>query len=361
MSKKLALALLSGATLALGVSGAQAHIELTAPTPRVPGVDDLKADPCGPGNAWGQGEVLTFAPGETVLVEWDETISHAGYFRVALGTTGDGSLSMPTEEDYEAFTALYTDGSGDVPEPIDAPLGMAVGEMILYYDYFAPHAGQMCAGTEAGGTCSYSVEITMPDSCEECTLQVIQTMAESFRTYGSNAHYYHCADIRIEGEPVGGDDGEGGAGGAGEGGAGGGPDASGQGGAGGAMLGTGGDGAEPPDMEPVDPEPGAPVDVGSMGGSTGAPPVEPTPVVPTGQPAAPGPEAVTPTPTAPAPAPNDSAPVTPAANPSSVPMVATSSGGNDDGGCSLNPTSDDGKSWLVLLGVLAATRRRRRR
>ncbi len=365
------------ATLFLLSSSASAHILVTAPIPRVPGQDNLKSTPCGDGVTWGQGEVHTYAPGETVTVEWNETISHAGYFRVVLGTGGDASLTMPSEADFDAFTALYTGGNGDVPAPIEEPMGSADGDMIVYYDYYAPHPGQQCAGEQGGGSCTYSVDITLPDSCEGCTLQVIQTMAESSRTYGVNAHYYQCIDLAIEGEPAAGNDGMGGmngmpeqgAGGSTEEGAGGSTAEEGVGGDTGALpeMGMGGmtmEGGEDPAVDPLEPPTQEPEPLPSGEETTPAGP-GPAPVTPTGS-APPAPDTMG---SAPLPTPEPGV-VDPAAQ-SGVGMPASndgnaSSGGGDDGGCSFtqdksSATSRAGSAgWLALLGLSVFAWRRRR-
>ncbi len=361
--------LVAVATLFLLSSSASAHILVTAPVPRVPGQDNLKSTPCGDGVTWGQGEVHTYAPGETITVEWDETISHAGYFRVVLGTGGDASLTIPSEADFDAFTALYSGGNGDVPAAIEEPMGSADGDMIVYYDYYAQHPGQQCAGEQAGGACSYSVDITLPDSCEGCTLQVIQTMAESSRTYGVNAHYYQCIDLAIEGEPAG-DPGTGGGAGMGEEGAGGTPAEEGAGGDTGEVpeMGMGGmmmEGGDEPAVDPLEPPTQEPEPVPPGEGTTPAGP-GPAPVTPTGStPPAPDTTGDAPVPT-PEPGVVDPAAQSGVGMPASNDGNASSGGSGDDGGCSFTHTAAGAAAhlgstgWLALLGLTVFAWRRRR-
>lgn len=201
MSHGLRKLLLLPATVAplLFSASSAAHILVTEPPPRIEH-DNTKTSPCGENAVWGSGGIATFSPGEQVTLQWNETILHPGYFRVVLSLTGDEALTMPSEEDLDTFKAFYSSGSGSLPAPIEHPNGMEVDGLLFYYDYYAPHGSNECAGTAAGGTCTYQVTLTLPSSCEQCTLQLVQAMAEPFRTYGVNAHYYHCVDFTIEGD-----------------------------------------------------------------------------------------------------------------------------------------------------------------
>lgn len=359
-------------------SSASAHIVVTSPEPREPGNDDVKSSPCGPRLSWGDGAVLTYAPGEQVTVTWNETISHPGYFRVALGLTGDGALAMPSEEDFDSFTAYYSMGEmGTIPEPIENPAGQADGDMLIYYDYYAPHASRECAGTSAGGTCSYEVTVTLPQDCEQCTLQLIQTMSESVRSYGVNAHYYQCIDITIDGDMASPDPNEG---------------------AGGAGGDTGeepngemeGNGAMPGDTPPEGmAEGGAPTMLPGepgMGAMPGViePPIEPAPAepppanetpsspMPTGTPGLPTmpdmaapPVDPPPATTTPTQGTTSSAGTTSASpSPTTTTGDADTSSGGDEGGCAVARPGgvhrDAAVGWLLTLAGLAHVVRRRR-
>lgn len=198
------------AALSSAASTASAHILVTEPEPRMPGETNLKDSPCGvrpfggPATVWGEeeGDIWTFAPGEQVTIVWEETIRHAGYFRVALGLNGDASLAVPSEDAFNAFRAYYDPGTVDsptVPEPLEDPSGVADGDMLIYYDYYASHGGGTCAGdADPANPCLYAVTVTLPDECEKCTLQVVQAMTEGSRTYGMTSHYYQCIDLVID-------------------------------------------------------------------------------------------------------------------------------------------------------------------
>jgi MYXO-CTERM domain-containing protein len=178
--RRLAAALALGA--GLWAAPAAAHIELTSPAARYSG-EYQKAPPCGhPDNPPGAGPVATYQAGETITIVFDETVDHAGHFRIALDPTGTDSFTLPTGfQDFYNSPEVLLDNIPDM----------------------------------AGGT--YSVEVTLPDTpCDPCTLQLIQVMNDGAWGPGDSDLYFNCADIVIEGaagetgEPTTGADGTGG-------------------------------------------------------------------------------------------------------------------------------------------------------
>jgi MYXO-CTERM domain-containing protein len=161
------------AALALGVGlwavPASAHIHLMTPAARY-SMDMLKAEPCGaPGDPPGTGPVATYQAGETITVEFDEFVDHAGHFRIALDPTGTDAFTSPT-----AFDDFY-----------NSP------EVLL--DDIADMAGGV-----------YSVDVTLPDTpCDPCTLQLIQVMNDGTFGPGTSDLYFQCSDIVIEGAGAG--------------------------------------------------------------------------------------------------------------------------------------------------------------
>src|SRR6187402_2422236 len=91
MPKLSLIGLAAGLTLlSAAANSAQAHFKLLKPTSWV-NEDDVgepqKSPPCGaPSDATApkSGAVTTFRAGETITVEWQATIAHPGYFRIAL-------------------------------------------------------------------------------------------------------------------------------------------------------------------------------------------------------------------------------------------------------------------------------------
>ena len=77
----LSLAIALGALL--GANTAHAHIKLLKPASWVNedflGGPEQKVGPCGEGEE--SDMVTTFTAGETISVEWEETIAHPGFFR----------------------------------------------------------------------------------------------------------------------------------------------------------------------------------------------------------------------------------------------------------------------------------------
>lgn len=141
---------------------ASAHVTLTAPPPRTL---DNKEGPCGAAGSRRGSRVTTFAPGATILVEWDETVDHPGHYRIAFDNDGDDVFVNPNNpDDNFPFT---------LKEPI---------------------------ADKAGGHYTQQVKLPM-EPCTNCTLQLMQIMTTQVPY---NSFYYQCADIAIA---VGGDPG----------------------------------------------------------------------------------------------------------------------------------------------------------
>lgn len=174
---------------------AHAHFKLLEPASWV-NEDALggpqKGSPCGPGNdrpLFGDDRqplplshaVTTYHAGETITVQWDETVYHPGYFRIALAPTQAAAATAASFPD-PALTRL--DG--------------------CQYDHAAvasgPHDNVLADGLymatqQDAPTRSFRQQVKLPDAaCEACSLQVMQVMEGH---PGSSCFYYHCADIRI--------------------------------------------------------------------------------------------------------------------------------------------------------------------
>lgn len=137
--------LLVGAAILLVPGTALGHARLNDPTPRST-ADDLKTGPCG--NVPRTATPSVFEPGETITIQFTETIEHPGHYRVAFSPAGDQGF------DDNVLLDMIPDQTGA-----------------------APH--------------NYSVQVTLPMmECSDCTLQLRQFMAGSAQPY-----YYSCADI----------------------------------------------------------------------------------------------------------------------------------------------------------------------
>jgi hypothetical protein len=204
------------ATLIAFASGASAHVRLMDPPnryapPNPPTNEDhahLKEAPCGvtgDSRTTDVSRITTYAPGETITVTWIESIDHEpAYYRIALDMDGQDNLLDPTGYD-----------DPDTAAPI-----------LLNHIEDPPGSG----GEE-------SITVTLPnETCDTCTLQLIQVMGDKLEVWGDDDVYHQCADIVIAGTPVGG----GGTGGSGVGGSTGGSGVGGSGGSVGVDPVTGG-------------------------------------------------------------------------------------------------------------------------
>src|SRR5205809_601890 len=79
---------------------ASAHIDLNEPPPRFDDpMLDQKDGPCGVAGA-PRGPATTLVPGQTYEVQWDETVQHESYFRLAFLADGD---DFPIPLDFDAY------------------------------------------------------------------------------------------------------------------------------------------------------------------------------------------------------------------------------------------------------------------
>jgi hypothetical protein len=165
-----------GLAAVLLARGAAAHIRLTSPTTRYPAPSpedgsDLKSGPCGRANdsrGTDPSRVTHLKPGQTITVEWDETVPHPGHFRLALDQDGQDGFEEPA-------------GYDDV---VDPPVLPVLLDSI-------PHS-------EASS--HYSMTVQLPDiSCTGCTLQLIQVMTDHPL---SGFLYHQCADLVMSDDAV---------------------------------------------------------------------------------------------------------------------------------------------------------------
>lgn len=202
-------------------SSALAHIDLIEPEARAHGtaasgdmmVDtntNQKSGPCGQVTNMRTDRVTTYEPGETITVRVSEETPHESYIRVSIDLDGD--------DDFPSRPIMSTPAeTQDVAQAAEDALNT---ENTL-----------LAVVRETNGTPNFvhEIQVTLPDeTCESCTLQVIQFM------YGAgNPYYFQCADIVIA-EGGGGEAGAGGEAGMGGGANGGASGSAGTGGASGA-------------------------------------------------------------------------------------------------------------------------------
>lgn len=110
----------------------------------------VKTGPCGGYPRVAQPAVLT--AGQSVVVHWEETIYHPGRFEFYFSDAGETQ-----------FTLLKSVENNQKSQPL-------------------PH--------------QFSTTLTIPDvTCEQCTLQMIQVMAEN---PNNPTYYYSCADMQVQ-------------------------------------------------------------------------------------------------------------------------------------------------------------------
>lgn len=143
---------------------AHGHAFITSHVPRTDQYD-IKQGPCGLADAeWGA-VVYTYAPGDTLTLEWDEYIDHPGYYRIAFDPDGGEGLVDPSD-----FGDLYTN------------------ELVLFDDI---------ADRDGGG--AYTYDVVLPDEpCDTCTLQLVQVMTDKAPYGDGNDLYYGCVDLVLD-------------------------------------------------------------------------------------------------------------------------------------------------------------------
>jgi hypothetical protein len=160
----------SPALASYGTASEERHVCITFPVPRV-GANCTARSPqkVGPCGVAGRSEnVNEFRPGETITVQFNETVNHPSHYRISFNPNGD-AFPDPTSVD---------DKSG--------------GPLVLF------------DGIEDEEAAAQEIRITFPDvECDSCTLQLIQVMYDKGgngfggRTAegGNDDIYYSCADI----------------------------------------------------------------------------------------------------------------------------------------------------------------------
>jgi hypothetical protein len=169
---------------ALSASVASAHIRVDSPAPRW--TQNPKPPSCGAAartDPEERGPRHTFQAGETITIEWTETVQHPGFYRIAFSEDGDDFVNPVDQSDNTMYPGVLVQDIEDK--------------------------------NTSGAT--YSQSVTLPNiNCDNCTLQVIQVMTEGSKapteSNPTNHLYFQCVDLELEGAP----DGAGGAGGAGD-------------------------------------------------------------------------------------------------------------------------------------------------
>lgn len=196
------------ATLAMAVAAMStstwAHFKLLTPVAWVT-TNDLgdpqKVGPCG-GDPKGQNEelltnvVTKVTGGATLHLKIQETIFHAGHYRVALSVNTRNELP-PDPYTVERWTdrGLYSVW-GQIQSPPQVPV-LADG---LFPHYNAP--GEPASARLKTPMAPWEADIAIPNiNCAKCTLQVIQFMADHVYNQPGGYAYHQCADLQITADP----------------------------------------------------------------------------------------------------------------------------------------------------------------
>jgi hypothetical protein len=188
-------AVLGLALLGVGTTRAHAHFTLRMPTSWL-NEDALggpqKGSPCGPGNTRpfvgddvqpipASGAVTTFHAGETITVQWQETVYHPGYFRISLAPTDPASATnanFPNPALSDPDNCIY-DKAAVATGPHDNVLA----------------DGLFMVDAQDAPTRSLMQDVKLPDEpCDPCTLQVVQVMEAHPE---QSCFYFHCAEIKV--------------------------------------------------------------------------------------------------------------------------------------------------------------------
>ncbi|MEY2936067.1 MAG: hypothetical protein RL033_6816 [Pseudomonadota bacterium] len=139
-----------------------------------------KDAPCGGENGGVPTDVIsTYRAGSTIQVTWQETVAHPGHFRIAVARDRS-ELVDPV--------VTTSNGNGTTGVSLTAEVATIPAYPVLVDGIFDRTS---VAGPEEE---PFKVEVTLPEfTCEKCTLQVVQFMANHLPGY----FYHHCADVRL--------------------------------------------------------------------------------------------------------------------------------------------------------------------
>ena len=182
-----------------------AHFRLLEPAPWISSNnlgDPQKVGPCG-GDPQGQndklltGAITKVVGGSKLHVKIQETIFHSGHYRIALAVNSRNELP-PDPYTVERWTdrGLYSVW-GQIQSPPQIPV-LADG---LFQHYNKP--GEPASARRNPPMAPWETDVELPNvTCEKCTLQVIQFMADHIYNQPGGYAYHHCADLQITADPA---------------------------------------------------------------------------------------------------------------------------------------------------------------
>jgi hypothetical protein len=179
--KQIAAPILICGILIFTVSQAFAHFRFVEPPSALSTENGGKgAPPCGEGTP--SGIVTKAQGGHPFTIRLIEFIPHPGHYRIALSV--NSRAEIPKDAD-----AVVKDGQS-VSAPIDSNPKIPVLMDGVFVHTTTPR------NTE------WKVDVTLPNlTCEKCTLQVTEFMAQHGANPGGGFYYHHCADLQITADP----------------------------------------------------------------------------------------------------------------------------------------------------------------
>ncbi len=184
--------LLALGSIAVGTPYAAAHFRLLEPQGWLVENnlgDPQKAGPCGgtstdlgmPTNA-----VARLKGGQMLHIKVQETVFHPGHYRVALAVNSRDEL--PPDPD------VKTRDTDKGPWSVSSPIASQPNIPVLADGLFVHTTLQ---------TSPFETDVQLPNiSCDKCTLQIIQFMAEHGYNKPGGYFYHHCAVLQITADPA---------------------------------------------------------------------------------------------------------------------------------------------------------------
>jgi hypothetical protein len=124
--------------------------------------------------------------GQKLHIKVQETVFHPGHYRVALAVNSRAELPP----DSPTVSRDTDKGPWSVSATIQNP-----PKMPLLADGLFPHTTRQ--------TDPFETDIQLPNiSCEHCTLQIVEFMAEHGMNKDGGYFYHHCADFQITADPA---------------------------------------------------------------------------------------------------------------------------------------------------------------
>jgi hypothetical protein len=170
---------------------AAAHFRLLEPQSWV--VEDQLGNPQKPGPCGGTPDgggtptnaVSKLKGGQKLHIKVQETVYHPGHYRIALAVNSRAELPP----DPPTTTRDSDKGPMSVSATIQNP------KIPVLADGLFPHTARSAD--------PFETDIQLPNiTCEKCTLQIVEFMAEHGYNNPGGYFYHHCADLQITADPA---------------------------------------------------------------------------------------------------------------------------------------------------------------